>query len=69
MVFLNKHLLSIGHLAENTFFCCFRASKYALPQKENDEQTTLLLKMLLFCIFFPFSVLVCSLASQNSIPI
>lgn len=69
MVFLNKHLLSIGHLAENTFVSSAALEPLNMHYlKKTDEQTILLLEMLLFWSFLPFSALVCSLASQNTVP-
>lgn len=68
MVFLNKHLLSIGHLAENTFVSSAALEPLNMHYlKKTDEQTILLLEMLLFWSFLPVSALVCSLASQNTV--
>lgn len=70
MVFLNKHLLSIGHLAENTLISSAALGPLNMHylKKKTDEQTILLLEILLFWSFLPFSALVCSLTSQNTVP-
>lgn len=68
-IFKQAFALYRSNLAENTFVSSAALGPLNMHYlKKTDEQTTLLLEMLLFWSFLPVSALVCSLASQNTVP-